>query len=170
MGEVTVRRAIAADLRAVTELLDELDTLHREALPWLLRKPERPHQAEFIEGFLSKEDHALLLATTASGTVAGLVAVFLRQPARAPVVRPALAAELDALAVSSSFRRRGVGTALVRAALSWSRERGATRTELGVYEFNEPARAFWESLGFRTLSRRLVAHADQLAGSERGEL
>ena len=34
-----------------------------------------------------------------------------------------------------------------------------TRTELGVYEFNEPARRFWATTGFETLSRRLVVHS-----------
>jgi hypothetical protein len=34
----------------------------------------------------------------------------------------------------------------------------ATRTELGVYEFNEEARIFWESMGFATLFRRMCRH------------
>ena len=49
-----------------------------------------------------------------------------------------------------------VGKRLVQVAIQWARDVGATRTELGVYEFNESARAFWESVGFETLSRRLV--------------
>jgi GNAT superfamily N-acetyltransferase len=54
---------------------------------------------------------------------------------------------------------RTCGVRLVQAALQWATDNGATRTELGVYEFNEAARAFWASLGFETLSRRLVAHS-----------
>ena len=48
---------------------------------------------------------------------------------------------------------------LVEAALAWARLAGATRTELGVYDFNEGARAFWASLGFQVLSYRMVRHS-----------
>jgi GNAT superfamily N-acetyltransferase len=86
--------------------------------------------------------------------------MFLRPAARAPIVQPAVVAEIDALVVSPSGRRQGVGSRLVRAALQWAADHGATRTELGVYEFNEAARAFWASVGFETLSRRLVVHPE----------
>jgi ribosomal protein S18 acetylase RimI-like enzyme len=86
--------------------------------------------------------------------------MFLRQPARASIVTPTVVAEIDALVVNGAFRRQHIGTRLVQAALNWASVSGATRTELGVYEFNELARAFWASAGFQTLSRRLVLHSN----------
>ena len=75
-------------------------------------------------------------------------------------MKPAVVAELDSLAVSQRFRRQRIGTRLVEAALDWAKAAGASRTELNVYEFNEPARAFWASFGFETLWRRLARHDD----------
>jgi GNAT superfamily N-acetyltransferase len=89
----------------------------------------------------------------------GALTLFLREPVRAPVVIPTVVAEIDTLVVDSAPRRQNVGTRLVRAGLQWASLSGASRTELGVYEFNEPARAFWASMGFETLSRRLVRHS-----------
>lgn len=157
--ELIIKRAALADLPAAIAMLDEVDELHREALPWLFRQVDEPRPQGFLEDFVSQSDRTMLLATE-GGTLAGVLYAFLRQPARAPIVRPTVIAEIDTLVVGHAFRRRGVGKGLVQAALEWATHKGATRTELGVYEFNEAARAFWASQGFQTLSRRLVAHGE----------
>jgi GNAT superfamily N-acetyltransferase len=160
MGEVVIRRAVQTDLPSVIALLDEVDDLHRRALPWLFRQIDHANQTQFLEPYVSKDDHAMFLAVAADGSPSGVLALFLRQPARAPIVRPTLVAEIDTLVVKSSFRRQGLGKRMVEAARRWANTLGATRTELGVYEFNDAARAFWASVGFRTLSRRLVQHSE----------
>jgi ribosomal protein S18 acetylase RimI-like enzyme len=160
MDEVTIRRAVLADLEAVGALLQELDDLHRGALPWLLRRVDGPPLTDFLEAYVSKHDHAMFLAVAPEGSLAGVLYMFLRQPARLPIVAPTVVAEIDALVVNGAFRRQHIGTRLVQAALNWASVSGATRTELGVYEFNELARAFWASIGFQTLSRRLVLHSN----------
>jgi diamine N-acetyltransferase len=156
-----IRRALAADLAAIAVLLEEVDELHRTAHPWLFRRLDGAEQTAFRDDFVSKPDHATFLAVAADGTFAGVLYAFLRPPPRAPIVRPAVVAELDALAVKTSFRRRGIGKQLVGAALEWARRAGASRTELGVFDFNETARAFWTSLGFQVLSYRMVRHSDR---------
>jgi ribosomal protein S18 acetylase RimI-like enzyme len=160
MEGVAIRRAAIADLPAVLALLEQVDELHRQALPWLLRPVESAPLTDFLEPYVSETDRAMFLAVASDGAVAGVLYLFLRQPARAPMVRPTVVAEIDCLAVDAAFRRQHIGTRLVAAAVDWARANSATRTELGVYEFNEPARAFWSSLGFETLSRRLVLRTD----------
>jgi len=155
MREVIIRRATGEDLGSVSALLDDVDDLHRHALPWLFREVDDPLYIDFLEPYVSKPDHAMFLAVE-QDAVAGALCMFLRQPARAPIVRPTVVAEIDTLVVRASSRRRNIGSRLVNEALQWAARSGATRTELGVYEFNEPARAFWASVGFTTLSRRMV--------------
>jgi GNAT superfamily N-acetyltransferase len=158
---VTVRRGTPSELGAIGALLDEVDTFHRDALPWLFREAESPQQDDGYEDFVSKPDHAAFVVDSPGGGISGVLLALIREPRKIPIVRPTRILELDALVVARAFHRQGVGTALVRAALAWGREQGATRSELGVYEFNERARAFWESLGFATLSRRMVVHFDE---------
>ncbi|TMK41291.1 MAG: GNAT family N-acetyltransferase [Actinobacteria bacterium] len=55
---------------------------------------------------------------------------------------------LEDLYVASSARRRGVGTALVEAALARAAERGCRRIELDVSEHNAAALALYERYGF----------------------
>ncbi len=57
-------------------------------------------------------------------------------------------AELSDLFVAESFRRKGVGAALVRAVEAYARERGATQLLLLTGLDNPEAQAFYRSLGF----------------------
>jgi GNAT superfamily N-acetyltransferase len=156
---VTIRQAVAEDLPAVAAMLVEADDLHREALPWLFRQIDDPQWSGFLESYVSTQERAMFLATTLEGALAGVLYMGMQQASRAPIVRAARVAVIDALVVRPSARRQGIGSRLVRAARRWADDRGATRTELSVYEFNEGARAFWIGVGFETLSRRLVAHS-----------
>ena len=63
-------------------------------------------------------------------------------------------ADLLRIAVAPSAQRTGVATALLGAATSWSRERGATEMILEVAETNEPAIALYEQAGFEQMAVR----------------
>ena len=60
---------------------------------------------------------------------------------------------LEDLFVTASARRRGVGRALVAAAVERATARGARRIELDTNETNAGALALYESLGFSTRSK-----------------
>ena len=61
-------------------------------------------------------------------------------------------AEVAEFYVAPEFRRRGVGAAAVTALLAEHRRRGTHLVEAAILRDNEPARAFWASLGFETRS------------------
>lgn len=60
--------------------------------------------------------------------------------------------ELEDLYVRADARRRGLGDALVAAALDRARERGCARVQLDVNEANPAALALYERHGFGTWS------------------
>jgi hypothetical protein len=90
----------------VTELLDQVDDLHREALPRLFRKVAEPRSRAFFDEFVSKPDRAMFLASTPAGAVAGALLLFLRQPARTPIVERTTIAEIDTLVVRGPSGRQ----------------------------------------------------------------
>lgn len=152
-----IRRATHADLPRIVELFAQVDDLHREALPWLFRKLDEPRTREVLERFIAGSDCAMFVAADHDGApIVGLLVVMVRQVVKAPIVRPARVAEIENLVVDRAARRRGVGRSLVQAALAWSREAHAERTELGVYDFNDEAYRFWESMGFAPVFHRLA--------------
>jgi len=50
--------------------------------------------------------------------------------------------------VLQDARRQGIGSALVRAALSWFKDNQVRRIELGIWMVNGHGQAFWERQGF----------------------
>ncbi len=69
---------------------------------------------------------------------------------------PRRRAFVDSLAVGQEFRRHGIGRALMDQAHAWAIAKGAADVELNVYEFNQPALAFYQALGYETSTRRMV--------------
>jgi len=71
------------------------------------------------------------------------------------VVRCAAAlTELETVVVSSTARRRGIGNALCRTVMEWSREAGAREIELEVRASSKGALALYHQLGFVEQGRR----------------
>jgi RimJ/RimL family protein N-acetyltransferase len=64
--------------------------------------------------------------------------------------------------VAAEWRGRGVGTALVAAAIEWARERGLHKLALSVFPHNQAAIALYRKLGFAEEGRlrRHIRRAD----------
>lgn len=63
-------------------------------------------------------------------------------------------AELESVVVSASARRVGIGRALCKAVLDWSRSRGAAEIILEVRSGSAAANTLYASLGFNLAARR----------------
>jgi len=59
------------------------------------------------------------------------------------------------MAVAREWRGRGVGSALLAAAIAWARERGLHKLILGVFAHNEAAIALYRKFGFVEEGRRV---------------
>ena len=65
--------------------------------------------------------------------------------------------------VSPAWRRRGVGSALMREAIAWARRAGVEKLELSVYPGNEAAIGLYRSFGFEE-EGRLRGHSKKRIG------
>ena len=150
-----VRSAALGDYHEMCALLAEVDELHRSNLPWMFQRPTaEPRSKEFFEQLLNGEDSAVLVAHSGPELV-GVATTLLRSAPDFALFIAQRWGVLDNIAVSKSWRRRGVGTALIRDAERWAERHGANWIELGVYEFNDEARAFYRSLGYSPVSTKL---------------
>lgn len=69
-------------------------------------------------------------------------------------------AEIESLAVSTSWRRRGIAKRLCKDLLGWAHARGARHASLEVRVSNTAARALYEMLGFHEVAVRRSYYRD----------
>ncbi len=151
-----LRAAAQEDYDAVCMLLAQGDRFHAEALPQIFRSIEGPARSrEYFERILDNENAAIFVAEQQDALI-GMIQCDVRTAPDVPVIVPRHFVYIDNLVVSERFRQQGVGLALVERVHQWSREKGITEVELGVWEFNIPARILYEKLGYQT-TRRIMS-------------
>lgn len=148
----SIRMARAGDLDNLARLLDEVVLLHHDEDPTQFLGPEAATHQRYLEERLQDPDAAIFVADD-KGTPAGVAVTVIREAP--PFLNPNKFVLLENLAVTTKFRRTGVGRKLVDAAMLWARARDMKELDLHVYEFNHAAIDFYEALGFRTVSRRM---------------
>ena len=137
----TVRQATPNDASALVELAENVG---REEGRWILGTgPWRPvaDERRYLRTIQGYADAAVFVAEDGDRIVGRLSLSRDPHPASRHV------ADLG-LMVAVSHRRRGVGTALLEAAVVWARETGVRKLELHVFPWNEPALALYGNFGF----------------------
>jgi RimJ/RimL family protein N-acetyltransferase len=133
---VIVRAAAPADVDRMVDMLAAVAAEGR----WI--GTEAPVEVERRRRLLAEDiegDHAVVLVAEAGGELVGQLGLHL---ARYGV------ADLGML-VAAGWRGRGVGTALLRAAVDTARAAGAHKIALQVWPHNAAALALYEKFGFQ---------------------
>jgi ribosomal protein S18 acetylase RimI-like enzyme len=130
-----IRRAGSDDAEAVARLLHDFNTEFGEPTPGPSALATR------VRKLLAGGDTTILVAGAAPD---GLAVLRFRQA----IWEDALECYLAELYVVPKRRGRGLGRALMEAAIEAARAEGATHMDLGTGEDDAAARALYESLGF----------------------
>ncbi|MGO9432923.1 MAG: GNAT family N-acetyltransferase [Terracidiphilus sp.] len=142
---VIIRTMTNADIDRVLGIANGLD----HAPHW----PRKVYE-EMLEPGNAGRRIALVAVVEAAG--AGLVAGFVV----ASVVAPE--AELESIGVAAEFQKRGIGRGLVNEIARKVALLGVTKVLLEVRDSNFAAKAFYQALGFRKMSRRPGYYTDPI--------
>ena len=163
MFDFQIRHAALCDfatiIRFVQAMLSEMYTLGRRELPaqaeaWL------DFESRILQTLSSREEGGLVYPNAADQLVEiaetieeatlpiGLIEAGSLRPT--PFLRPVQTLYIHALYVLPHYRRRGIGTALLRAAIAWGRQQHCLQAQLTVLPHN-PARRLYQTLGFSVL-------------------
>jgi ribosomal protein S18 acetylase RimI-like enzyme len=153
--QVRIRKATAEDYTALCALFDEVDTTHRNKLPHIFQKPPGPAREPDYYSELIADANVGLFVAEVSGKLVGFLSAAIRDSPPIPILVPRRYLSVADIGVTAAVRRHGIGRRLLDAAHAWASTQGATTSELNVYEFNAQAIAFYESLGYSTISRKM---------------
>ncbi|MFI9805115.1 GNAT family N-acetyltransferase [Streptomyces sp. NPDC052301] len=136
MPEPHIRIALADD----DEELALLDRTTWSTLHAVQPAPQPPYQPFFDERHVPRD----YLVAELDGHAVGYV----RLGRPTPLAANAHVLQIQGFTVAEEARGRGIGRALIRAAVQEARERGARRLTLRVLGHNTPARTLYASEGF----------------------
>jgi len=134
-SELAIRRASEADAAMIGRLLYDFNTEYDEPAP------EAGQIAERVRELMAGGDTEVLLGGAGPDGLAVL-------RFRSSIWSQALECYLAELYVVPARRGRGLGRALMNAAIAFARENGADYMDLGTAETDVAARRLYESLGF----------------------
>ena len=133
--DLAIRRAGEDDAAAIARLLHDFNVEYAEPTP------EPAQIAERVGELMASGDTTVLLGGAGPDGLALL-------RFRPSIWSPALECYLAELYVVPERRGRGLGRALMTAAIEFARARGADYMDLNTAETDVAARALYESLGF----------------------
>ena len=135
-----VRRATAWDATAIARLSAELGY---------------PAPVDIIQNrlkYILTDPRVLIAVTTdTEGRVVGWIHSYLVQ-----LVESDLRAEIGGLVVEASYRRLGLGTALVSVVRHWAAEAGAQCVTVRCHSIRQDAHQFYQHFGFILVKEQLV--------------
>lgn len=102
---------------------------------------------------LADDETGLFVAKTAEEVI-GFVMAVVERYSDDHITAPFVTVQF--LAVDNSFRRKGTGKALMKAAEDWARSKGVSTMDLIVWASNEPAKALFKGQGFIPLETRMA--------------
>jgi GNAT superfamily N-acetyltransferase len=147
--EPVVRAAESEDVPAIVRLYLEIaeDVVARE--PSFRRVPDAREVEQRYRSRIEEPGRAVKVAIADAAVVGYIDAVLQRHDDEGTYRRPGVDVYVEELVVTARRRRRGAGTALVRAVEAWARDAGAGMVWLDTHIANEAARALYTAIGYR---------------------
>ena len=147
-----IRLAAEADLKRVNELRAQVSELHAAARPDIFRPGFPQFLADHLHTIHADESRHVLVAEQ-DGTIIAFACLAEIEMPEKPHKPARRFMEIDEIGVDEICRGQGVGHAFFAGIRDFAKQQGFDRIELNMWEFNEGALRFYESLDFRTYRR-----------------
>lgn len=166
-----IRQAATADLPEILSLFGEL-TKHLQQIGTERPEDDGPHgaRARYVTAAVREDMDkaaALVAVSVMELSIIGVVVVNLQRPCGS-VERDAgpWSAIISNIIVTTDWRNQTIGRSLMQAAHDWALDHHAIQVGLSVSEHNTAALRFYQSLGYASHARWMVARLDS-ASAER---
>lgn len=150
---IKIRRAEGGDLKAIIQILQEMDEYYGEQAI----EPSGVKAAQITASLLGKNNSAYGLVAYDEVEIAGFCSYSFLWPA----VLSTKSLYLKELYVSQSHRRHGIGVMLMQHIFAIAKQNNCSRVEWTTDRDNKEAQQFYERLGFTPLPSKLFYRAGE---------
>lgn len=149
--EITV--ATESHVPEIIELWKEFMDFHKDIDPTLSRRQDAHLSFEKnLRDSISSEDCYILVALDKGRVVGFSDSQISKYP---PVFERETYGSVDTMAVTSNYRRKGIGKRMLAKIFEWFASRNIDRIELSVLANNQIGYSFWKKHGFKDYRHRL---------------
>jgi len=148
----TIRQAGPKDMPEVLELIKELATFEKEPNAVVITAEDLVN-----DGFGSTPLFTCFVAEV-NGVIQGMALIYYRYS-----TWKGRTVHLEDLVVRKEMRGTGLGSALYKKVIDYSREQGVKRTEWVVLDWNTPAIEFYQRSGATVLKDWYIVQMDEIA-------
>lgn len=135
-----IRKLTIDDYEAVKNFISELHKMHVENRPDFYLENECPITLKEYKSLLKKEK--ISIAFVVNNKIAGICLATIKNRIEKSIY-------IDDIFVLSEYRRQGIATKLFEQIKEISKDIGAKRIDLTVWQFNKSAFDFYKSLGMK---------------------
>ncbi|MCR5100784.1 MAG: GNAT family N-acetyltransferase [Butyrivibrio sp.] len=147
---MNIRKVMDKDLEKVKDLLDQVNLVHHNGRPDIFNIGRKYSDAELLELF-KNEERPIFVATDDDDKVMGYAFCISQQHLNDNMLTDIKTLYIDDLCVDEKIRGQHIGRSLYDYVLSYARENGYYNVTLNVWELNQSAKKFYESLGMKVL-------------------
>jgi len=151
---MNIRTANISDIEKILILEEQVFKLHYSARPDLIDKEKSPNSYEFLRKYIESDNGKIFIAEIDEKIIRHCI-INIKEIKNHHIYFDMMNIEIDDMCIDEKHRKKGIGKKLFEEVIKFSKEKGIKRLELGVWEFNENAIKFYESLGMKTKYRRM---------------
>lgn len=153
---VIIREAQNKDYDRISELEQEVLALHASNRPDVYRYVENALSKDKFEQMLNSDTSKVFVAVNDENSeVAAFIILLVKTIPDMPMIIPGKFVHVDDLCVNKAYRHKGIGRMLFEYVKTYAKSINAQSVELKVWEFNQDAVKFYESLGMSTRNRMM---------------
>lgn len=147
-----VRFAKEEELERINEIRKMVNDVHVDGRPDIFKGGFEENLRDYIYEIWKAENKDIIVAER-DGVICGFACIQIVDKPENPFMNARRYVDVDEFGVDEKFRRQGVATEMIEFIREDAGKWGINRVELNMWEFNEGALAFYESVGFRTYRR-----------------
>ncbi len=144
---ISIRTAVIDDCERIRPIQKEIADLHRKGRPDLFKTEARYFTKESFRERLDDPKHTIYIAETDNGEVVGYAFAWIISHRNHSTYIDFDCLYIDDICVLKSHQGNGIGRRLFECCKEKAQEKKCKIIELGVWEFNKNAIAFYENCG-----------------------
>ena len=148
MTDVTIRRAVNADIPALDQLLYQVHKVHSDVRPDIFKAGAKKYTDEELKAILA-DDHTPVFVAEHDGKILGYAFCIRKQFLNDHSMTDIKTLYIDDLCVDESSRGLHIGQQLYAYVIDYARAAGYYNVTLNVWADNKPALHFYEKIGLR---------------------